>query len=121
MTAQQLQPGDGSYYMSLDSRLQTLRALNAEWWADFEAAYIEYGPGAADETGLAGQWADLFRKVMKLKRFMWSGESPEYLKREGAEEILRDLAGHCFLALEMLERDMVGGRQSQTSQPLLPY
>lgn len=94
--------------------LQQFSALAKLWWDQFQAAYIEYGPGAADETGLAGQWGDLHRKVKKLKRFMWEGDAA-HLTRETPEEILIDLIGHCFLALEMLGRGSTGGRSSSRS------
>jgi hypothetical protein len=91
-----------------------LDRLMSEWRRNFAEAYTEYGPGAADETGLAGQWADMFRKIMKLKRSLWSGESG-YLKRETEREILLDLISHAFLALEMIERGQTGGRTSSAA------
>jgi len=75
----------------------------------FAEGFREYGPGAADSLGLAGQWGDLHRKMMKLKRAMWSGE-PGSLTRETPQEILRDIIGHCLLALDMYERGFAGGR-----------
>lgn len=95
--------------------LQHFSTIVEAWWNQFQVAFIEYGPGAADETGLAGQWGDLHRKVKKLKRFMWEGESDDYLTRETPSEILRDLIGHCFLALEMMSREMPSGRSSASS------
>lgn len=92
-------PGPSARYLTLVQ----------EWWQDFAEAYTEYGPGAADVTGLAGQWADLFRKVMKLKRAFWEGDA-SYLVREREAEILRDLISHAFMALEMVERRLPGGR-----------
>jgi hypothetical protein len=89
--------------------LLALEAVYNEAWDRFETAYKEYGPAAADETGLAGQWADMHRKVAKLKRALWEGDD-SYLTRESTEEILRDLVGHALLALEMLARGKVGGR-----------
>lgn len=75
----------------------------------FAEGYAEYGPGAADALGLAGQWGDLHRKVAKLKRSMWEGE-PAHLTRESEADILNDIIGHCLLALDMLGREMEGGR-----------
>jgi len=75
----------------------------------FAEGYAEYGPGAADSLGLAGQWGDLHRKVMKLKASMWNG-SMGRLTRETEEQVLQDIMGHCLLALEMLDRGMDGGR-----------
>lgn len=75
----------------------------------FAEGYAEYGPGAADVLGLAGQWGDLHRKIMKLKRAMWSGEDG-YLTREAEGDILRDIIGHSLLALEMYSRGLEPGR-----------
>lgn len=75
----------------------------------FLAGYEEYGAGAADECGLAGQWGDLHRKVAKLKRSMWAGDQ-RALTRETEEEILQDIIGHCLLALEMKARGFEGGK-----------
>lgn len=80
-------------------------------WERFSNKYKEYEPGAADETGLAGQWADLHRKVRKLKRAFWEGEEG-YLTTEGEEEILDDLLGHVLLCKEMIARGMRGGRRA---------
>jgi hypothetical protein len=94
--------------------LRTFAKLGEKWWQQFQVAFIEYGAGAADETGLAGQWGDLHRKVKKLKGFMWEGNETA-LTREQPEEVLLDLIGHCFLALEMLGRRSTGGRSSSPS------
>jgi hypothetical protein len=85
-----------------------IRAATAALGA-FAEGYAEYGPGAADSLGIAGQWGDLHRKVAKLKPVMW-GSDPARLTRETPQEILRDIIGHCLLALEMYERGMEGGR-----------
>lgn len=87
----------------------------------FHEALTEYGYGAADETGLAGQWADIHRKVRKLKRAMWEGDAT-YLTRETVPEILEDLIGHCLLALEMIERGANLGRSGSphSSSPSSP-
>lgn len=77
----------------------------------FAEAYAEYGEESGkNETGLAGQWADLFRKIMKLKRSLWAGEKG-HLTREGEREILQDMIGHALLALRMLDEGKEGGRR----------
>lgn len=91
------------------SRLSAISEICMASWEKFAEAYAEYGDGAADETALAGQWADLYRKINKLKRSMWAGDNT-YLTRESAATILHDLVGHAWLALEMLERGETGGR-----------
>lgn len=87
---------------------QFLRLANEALDA-FAEGYAEYGPNAADALGLAGQWGDLHRKVMKLKRSLWEGRG-DTLTRESETDILRDIIGHCLLALDMIARDMDGGR-----------
>lgn len=93
-----------------DPDLGNLEGIHAEAWGRFIAAYAEYGNGAAAETGLAGQWADLHRKVRKLRRAFWEGEE-SYLTRESEKDILHDLIGHCLLAIDLLERGETGGRK----------
>lgn len=67
----------------------------------FEQKNKDYGDSAADVLGPAGQFADIWRKIAKLKRSLWDGES---LVGEQPEEILMDLIGHCFLTIDMLRR-----------------
>jgi hypothetical protein len=55
----------------------------------------------ADVLGIPGQFAEIWRKVWKLKRGMWDGAT---LVNEGVREILLDMIGHCFLAIDMLDR-----------------
>jgi hypothetical protein len=55
----------------------------------------------ADVLGVKGQFAEIWRKIWKLKKGMWDGEQ---LVNEGVREILMDLIGHCFLAIDMLDR-----------------
>jgi hypothetical protein len=55
----------------------------------------------ADVLGIPGQFAEIWRKVWKLKRGMWDGAT---LVNEGVREILMDMIGHCFLAIDMLDR-----------------
>lgn len=81
----------------------------SEWHEQFMVAYKEYGPGAADVLGLAGEWAEMWRKVSKLKRTLWAGQ--DNLVRESAREVLMDLIGHAMLAIDMLDRGMTGGRE----------
>ena len=64
----------------------------------------EYGENA-QVLGPAGQFADMWRKMGKLKTALWDGHE-EKLVSEGVDEILRDLIGHCFLTLQ--QRTPVG-------------
>jgi hypothetical protein len=51
----------------------------------------------ADLLGSQGQFAEIWRKIPKLKKGMWDGE---VLENESVREILQDIVGHCLLALD---------------------
>lgn len=51
--------------------------------------------------GVRGQFADIWRKIGKLKNALWDGRT---LKGEQPREILMDLIGHAFLTIAMLDR-----------------
>jgi hypothetical protein len=55
----------------------------------------------AEVLGEKGQFAEVFRKVWKLKNSMWDGRE---LVGEQPREILMDLIGHALLAIEMIDR-----------------
>lgn len=68
-------------------------------WADlFARKNADYGDGAK-VLGVRGQYADINRKMLKLKRSLWDGETLEF---ENSEEVIMDLIGHLFLTLYML-------------------
>lgn len=52
--------------------------------------------------GPKGQFVDIWRKIIKLKRGLWDGEE---LAGEKPPEIMMDLIGHCLLALLDYEED----------------
>lgn len=88
--------------------LSRIMDLNIEWWNQFKVAYEAYGEGAADFQGIAGQWGDLYRKTMYLRNWAWAGgQEPT---RETPRAVLLDIIGHAFLAIEMIDRGMPGGR-----------
>ncbi len=70
------------------------------WLKQFAKKNEEYqdDAGTAFVLGEKGQFSDIYRKVMKLKRAIWDGK---HLNTEPVEEILLDFIGHCFLTLEM--------------------
>jgi hypothetical protein len=80
-----------------------------EAMARFARKHAEYGEGAADDLGLAGQWGDLHRKTAKLRREMWGGDPIEDAS-EDAAQILQDIIGHAILAIDMIERGFEGGK-----------
>ncbi len=68
----------------------------------------EYGSGEQSSgtyLGARGQFADIWRKIGKLTIGLWDGNEAQ-LTTESVDEILRDMIGHCFLALQLraLER-----------------
>jgi hypothetical protein len=56
----------------------------------------------ADLLGARGQFAEIWRKIPKLKKGMWDGE---VLENESVREILQDIIGHCLLALDFDAKD----------------
>lgn len=65
----------------------------------FVEANKHYGPGNANVLGPAGQFADIWRKIGPLRRYLWEGQE---LTREGPDEICLDLIGHLLLTVDML-------------------
>jgi hypothetical protein len=68
--------------------------------ADYNESLVP-GVENADVLGERGQYAELWRKMAKLKKALWYGEE---LVGEQPREILLDFIGHCFLAIDMLDR-----------------
>lgn len=60
----------------------------------------EYGDGS-NELGIKGQYADINRKVIKLKRYLWDGE-PVKLGAETPEVIAKELVGHLLILIDGL-------------------
>lgn len=70
----------------------------------FDQKSREYGSENAFVLGSAGQFADIWRKIGKLKTALWD-KKPEQLTSEGTEEIIHDLMGHLFLTLQCLRKE----------------
>ena len=71
----------------------------AVWVKHFLGKQVDYGDRAND-LGLDGQYAELHRKFIKLRRAMWEGHE---LTQESLKEVLLDLIGHGFLSLMYVE------------------
>jgi hypothetical protein len=69
----------------------------------------DYGDHA-DDLGAPGQYAELHRKMGKLKKALWDGQP---LVGEPAREVLMDLIGHCFLAIRHLDQNNYGGKPTK--------
>ncbi|QNJ55377.1 hypothetical protein SEA_LITTLEFELLA_66 [Gordonia phage LittleFella] len=96
---------------------EELQEIIAEFTEEFAAKQQDYE--GTRNFGVLGQYMKIANKVDKLNRTMYEGEIysrakewfPDEFKKasnvdfslnfEGTEEILRDIAGHCFLALAM--------------------
>jgi hypothetical protein len=59
-----------------------------------------YGTEGHKGLGLKGQFADMYRKMVPLKRQMWDGIPST---REDTREIVQDMIGHCLLTLALLD------------------
>lgn len=70
----------------------------------FVRRQAEYGEEAG-ELGSMGQYADINRKVRKLKRLMWDKSVPEDAISEDAEQVCMDLIGHLLLSIQFLREE----------------
>lgn len=96
-------------FLGADEPISLDKALLQEWINRFMEKQKDYGD-AADDLGAPGQYAELHRKMGKLKRALWDGEP---LVGEPAEEVLQDLIGHCFLAIRHLRQNNYGGKPTK--------
>lgn len=78
----------------------------------FVAKNADYGE-TSFELGLAGQYAELWRKIGKLKGPMWEGKGD--LQFEQVDEIVSDLIGHCLLTLYFIAEESA---KAEGDQPL---
>lgn len=79
--------------------------LVPEWLEHFARKDKDYGDtdpvlDAAVKLGVRAEFANMWRKVFKLRKVFWDGGT---LVGEQEREILLDLIGHCFLALADLD------------------
>lgn len=75
-----------------------------DWAAKFDAKNKDYNSattGWEPHTflGVKGQFADVWRKVGKLKKALWDEEA---LTGEQPREIIQDLISHLFLTLDLM-------------------
>lgn len=85
-----------------------------EWFVLFAQKNAEYGENA-QVLGDKGQFADMWRKMGKLKTALWDGHE-DRLVSEGVDEILRDLIGHCFLTLQMRSSDRAAAELAEANR-----
>lgn len=75
---------------------------------DYSTTYDSYF--AADTLGARGQFAEIWRKVSKLKRCMWDREDMDF---EQTDEILSDLFGHIMLGIDYVTAEALRKRYKQ--------
>lgn len=75
-----------------------------EWAAKFDAKSRDYNSASTGWEphtflGVKGQFADIWRKIGKLKKSLWDEER---LTGEQPREIIQDLISHLFLTLDLM-------------------
>ena len=78
-----------------------INELLPEWWSQFKAKNKEYVTHD-DDLGMRGQYADIHRKMKKLRNALWDGKP---LTHEQPREVVLDLIGHLFLTLAKGDKD----------------
>lgn len=78
------------------------------WAKRFELKSRDYNSGSTGWEphtflGVRGQFADIWRKIGKLKKSLWDGEA---LQGEQPVEIIDDLIAHLFLTRDLLVREL---------------
>lgn len=83
----------------------SIEMLIADAWQDamalFDKKIQDYGEPPFD-LGAAGQFADMHRKMRKLKRALWDGQ---ILTGEQPLEICQDMMGHLALTIAFLQHE----------------
>lgn len=86
--------------------------LVEEWRKGFAIRNADYSSAEFEPhrfLGVRGQFADIWRKIWKLRKAFWDGQA---LTGEQPREILMDLIGHCFLTIACLDREAWEARQA---------
>lgn len=95
--------GVGKMMLTVDENDQGSRCGNIfdEAQTLFRRKNRGYG-NTAYNLGARGQYADINRKMGKLKHQLWDGKVNEDDEGESMEEMLMDLMGHCALTIDFL-------------------
>lgn len=93
---------------AISPELVRIEILLEEWLQLFRRKNSEYQTGSLEtdselDTGLIGQYSDMYRKMKKLRRPLLFGDFGA-LSTEQADEIIMDMIGHMFLTLDMLRQ-----------------
>lgn len=90
--------------------------LLPEFWGRFAEKAADYNDNGNEnhrQLGVRGQFADIWRKIGKLKKALWEGRQ---LVGEQPREILMDLIAHCFLTIAVIDGDNPIGPVDMTSE-----
>lgn len=82
---------------------EILRTVVVDALALWVRRNVEYGD-EAKELGAKGQYADINRKVRKLKRLLWDEDVPAWAISEDVEQVVMDLIGHSILTIDLLRK-----------------
>lgn len=85
-----------------ESAREIVEELIPEWIAYFLPKNEDYGDNH-HILGSKAQFVDVWRKAHKLKRALWDGRD---MNHEDTDEILKDMIGHCFLALQLQRKGL---------------
>lgn len=95
----------------------SIEMLIDEAWAGAHALFYnkmaDYGEPPFD-LGAAGQYSDMHRKMRKLKRALWDGQT---LTGEQPLEICQDLMGHLALTIAFLRHEEQQGKRDSGGIP----
>lgn len=64
----------------------------------FAVKHAEYGPQLDDDLGAPGHFADISRKMKKLRRYLWDGVKVPP-GAESVQQIMEEMVGHLLFAL----------------------
>lgn len=93
---------DGNTYPTQIAK-RIFEDLVPEWSRQFLNANAGYGEGA--DLGIKGEFVELHRKTMKLKRAIWE---EQFIGKEDVREVAMDMIGHAFLLIALHDYDERG-------------
>ena len=97
----------------MDARAYIISRLLPEWVDQFLLKAEDYNDNQNENhrvLGVKGQFADIWRKIGKLKKALWHDEP---LVGEQPREILMDLVAHCLLTIELMDREEANAEASR--------
>ena len=86
---------------NLREQAERVLAIAGETLTLFVEKNVGYGP-TSEHLGAKGQYADMWRKMGKLKHTLWDGNPTV---GEDIEQMLMDLVGHALLTIDFLREE----------------